>query len=82
MDRTITFAYVQGGMRTEISIRPIELRMSNPTFRIADDNWFLGYVERVSPFEYRNISNKEIDENILSRVIKTIENVYFRKTRH
>lgn len=78
MDRTITFKYVKDGTTSEINIRRIELLMTNPTFRIADTNWFLGYVERISAYEYRNISRKKIDQNMLSRIIKTIENVYFR----
>ena len=79
MDRIITFTYFKDGATIEINIRPIELLMPNPTFRIADSNWFLGYVERVAPFEYRKVSDREIDNDILSRAIKTIENVYFRE---
>jgi hypothetical protein len=74
MDTQITFSYKSDDTIFKISIRPIELLASRPTFRVTRDWTFLGYIERISPFMYKTISSKPIEAEILDMVIQKLEN--------
>ena len=74
MVEKFTFPYIIQNTKSEIDVRPIELLAKKPTYRIAQDHTFLGYIQRLSAFQYETISSRPIQEDILQKVIEKIEN--------